>query len=659
MPESAKAVSLQAQIQAMFSVNQITVQFNGNILFDDVSFIINPKDRIGLVGKNGAGKTTLLRVMSGQMEPEKGTFVMPSGDSVGYLPQEMEIVSGRSVFAEALTAFARVLALQKEIEVLSAKVAGLSDFEAPESLKIMDRLTHANEEFGLFGGNTMEADTEKVLLGLGFEKSDFERSLTEFSGGWKMRVELAKLLLRKPELLLLDEPTNHLDIESIQWLEDFLSGYNGAVVLVSHDRAFLDNITKRTIEIALGKIADYKAGYSEYVEQMTERREQQFAAYTNQQKQIEQMERFITRFRAQATKARQVQSKIKILDKIDRVEIDEVDTSAIHFRFPPAPHSGKVVVECKGLSKHYGEKTILTNIDLAITRGEKVAFVGRNGEGKTTLSRIIVKELEHQGSMNLGHQVSIGYFAQNQAELLDMDKTVFQTIDDVAVGDMRPRVRGLLGSFLFGSEAIDKKVKVLSGGEKSRLAIAKLLLTPVNLLVLDEPTNHLDMVSKDILKSALLDFKGTLIVVSHDRDFLQGLTDKVFEFRNHGIRQYHGDIYNFLEARKLESLKALESQKKSRNTVAVAPSAGKLSYEQRKDQERELRKIQNRIRQSEEDIARLEKELKHQDEILAAPQDHPGITIDQAFYWAYRKIQDDLAHKMSEWERLCSELEAR
>jgi len=642
----------------MFSVNQLSVQFNGNFLFDDVSFIINPKDRIGLVGKNGAGKTTLLRIMSGQMEPERGTVVMPSGTTAGYLPQEMELVSGRSVFYEALTAFDKVLTVQKEIETLNQKIAEFTDYESPVYHKILNRLNHANEEFSMFGGNTMEADTEKVLLGLGFEKSDFVRSLTEFSGGWKMRVELAKLLLRKPELLLLDEPTNHLDIESIQWLEDFLTSYNGALVLVSHDRAFLDNVTKRTIEISLGKITDYKAGYSEYVDLMMERREQQFAAYSNQQKQIEQIEHFITRFRAKSTKARQVQSKMKYLDKIDRVEIDEVDTSSIHFRFPLAPHSGKVVVECKHLTKRYGDHVVLQDLDLAITRGEKVAFVGRNGEGKTTLSRIIIKELPFEGSMTLGHQVAIGYFAQNQAELLDMEKTVFQTIDDVAVGDMRPRVRGLLGSFLFGGDAIDKKVKVLSGGEKSRLAIAKLLLTPVNLLVLDEPTNHLDMISKDILKSALLEFKGTLIVVSHDRDFLQGLTQKVFEFRNKGIRQYHGDIYAFLDARKLESLKALETQKKKKVATPEAPSVKKVTYTQKKDNDREVRKMQNRIKQSEDEIARLETELKRQDEILSAPHEHPGITIDQAFYWNYNKVQGDLEHKMAEWEELCAQMEA-
>ena len=627
-------------------------------MFDDVSFIINPRDRIGLVGKNGAGKTTLLRVMCGLLEPESGNVVLPSGNSSGYLPQEMEVISGRSVFAEALTAFDKVIALQKEIERLNQKISeSAHDYESPEYLKAIDRLSHANEEFAMFGGNTMEADTEKVLLGLGFEKSDFNRSLTEFSGGWKMRVELAKLLLKRPELLLLDEPTNHLDIESIQWLEDFLISYNGAIILVSHDRAFLDNVTKRTIEISLGKITDYKAGYSEYVDLMMERREQQFAAYSNQQKQIEQIERFITRFRAKSTKARQVQSKMKYLDKIERVEIDEVDTSAIHFRFPPAPHSGKVAVECKQLSKSYGDHQVLRNIDLAITRGEKVAFVGRNGEGKTTLSRIIIKELSYDGTMNLGHQVSIGYFAQNQAELLDPDKTVFQTIDDVAVGDMRPRVRGLLGSFLFGGEAIDKKVKVLSGGEKSRLAIAKLLLTPVNLLVLDEPTNHLDMVSKDILKSALLEFKGTLIVVSHDRDFLQGLTEKVFEFRNKGIHEHRGDIYDFLDSRKLESLKALEVEKKQKSTAKPVISEQKVSYEQKKINERESRKIQNKIKQTEEQIASHESELARLDGILSSPDQHPETPINQDFYWNYRKVQDELNHLMSEWEQLNKQLE--
>jgi ATP-binding cassette, subfamily F, member 3 len=642
----------------MFSVNQLSVHFSGTYVFDDVSFIINPRDRIGLVGKNGAGKTTLLRIMCGLLEPEKGNVVIPSDATSGYLPQEMEHTSERNIFDEALTAFDKVEKIQKDIESLSQKIQERNDYDSPEYMKLIERLNRANEEFDIFGGPTMEADTEKVLLGLGFEKSDFSRSLLEFSGGWKMRVELAKILLRKPDLLLLDEPTNHLDIESIQWLEDFLGTYRGAVVLVSHDRAFLDNVTNRTVEIMLGKIYDYKACYSDYVVLREERREQQLAAYTNQQKQIDQIERFITRFRAKSTKSRQVQSKLKYLDKIERVEIDDVDSTAIHFRFPPAPHSGRVSIEAEEVSKRYGDKTVLHDLSFAIVRGEKVAFVGRNGEGKTTLSRIIVGDLEYEGELKKGHNVSIGYYAQNQAELLDYNRTVFQTIDDVAIGDMRPRVRGLLGSFLFGAEAMDKKVKVLSGGEKSRLALAKLLLSPVNLLVLDEPTNHLDMVSKDILKNALLKYDGTLIIVSHDRDFLQGLTNKVFEFRNHGIRQYPGDIYDYLDSRKLESLKQLELQKKnSKLNNENNISDNKQQYEKKKEFDRELRKLTGQVSRMEEEIAATEKEIEDIDNKLADPDHYPGLINDQKIYREYNSLKENLVKLLAEWEKLSAQLD--
>jgi ATP-binding cassette subfamily F protein 3 len=509
----------------------------------------------------------------------------------------------------------------------------------------------------MLGGNTKEADTEKILLGLGFEHKDFTRKVSEFSGGWQMRIELAKILLRRPDVILLDEPTNHLDIESIQWLEDFLKGYPGSVMLVSHDRAFLDNVTNRTIEITLGKIYDFKCSYSEYVDQRATIRETQMAAYANQQKEIAEMERFIERFRYKATKAKQAQSRIKLLDKMDRVEVDGMDGSHIHFRFPPAPHSGKISVEAINLSKSYGEKVVLTDLNFNIEKGEFIAFVGRNGEGKSTLARIIVGDLEHDGIARIGHNVKIGYYAQNQAMMLDPEKTVFQTIDDVATGDMRTRVRNLLGQFLFGGETIDKKVKVLSGGEKSRLALAKLLLEPVNLLVLDEPTNHLDMQSKDILKSALLQYDGTLLVVSHDRDFLQGLTDKVWEFKNQKIKVHVGDVYNFLETRKLESLKQLEIKSATAKQTEDSTSTGKVDYERRKQIEKEARKVRSLIEKEENLIQDLEQKIADIDAILANPGNHNQKVSSGELYKEYEELKVRLEKSMHSWEALHTELE--
>jgi ATP-binding cassette, subfamily F, member 3 len=510
----------------LISLNNISVQFAGTPLFDDISFIINRRDRIGLVGKNGAGKTTLMRIINGQMEPSKGQLASPSGSSIGYLPQEVQLNSRQKVIDEALKAFAEVKELERKIQRLTDELTNRTDYHTDAYHDLSQKLTEANERYDILEGATQHAKAEKVLLGLGFERSDLQRPLTEFSGGWQMRVELAKILLQSPELIMLDEPTNHLDIESIQWLENFLIDYPGAVVVVSHDRAFLDNVTTRTIEISMGKAYDYKACYSDYEMLREERLEKELAAFGNQQRQIAQVEHFITRFRAKNTKARQVKSKIKMLEKMEKVEVEELDKSSIHFRFPEAPPSGKVVIEAIEVSKNYGSKQVLRDLNFMVARGERLAFVGRNGEGKTTLSRIIIGELEHQGQIKLGHNVKIGYYAQNQAEYLDPEKTVFQTLDDVAAGEVRKQTRNILGGFLFSGDDIDKKVKVLSGGEKSRLAIAKLLLEPVNLLVLDEPTNHLDMRSKDILKSALLQFNGTIILVSHDRDFLQGLTER-------------------------------------------------------------------------------------------------------------------------------------
>jgi ATP-binding cassette subfamily F protein 3 len=642
----------------VISVNKLSIHFTGTYLFDDVSFIINDKDRIGLVGKNGAGKSTLLKILSGETEPESGEIVKTSGQTVGYLPQEMIPDSKRSVFNEALTAFDEALRLQKKHEYLSNEISIRTDYESQAYMQLVHELTEADERFRLIGGHTMQADTEKILLGLGFLKSDFDKPLTVFSSGWQMRVELAKILLKRPDTILLDEPTNHLDIESIQWLEGFLINYQGAVVLVSHDRAFLDNVTTRTIEITLGRINDYKASYSEYVEQRAERRQNQMAAFNNQQKSIDDIESFIERFRYKSTKSRQVQSRIKMLEKMDKIEVEDIDNSSIRFKFPPAPHSGRVVVEAVDLIKNYDEKLVLNNINFAINKGESIAFVGKNGEGKTTLSKIIIGELEYKGKMQLGHQVIIGYFAQNQAAMLDGEKTVFETIDDIAVGDIRPKVRSILGGFLFGSDDIDKKVKVLSGGEKSRLALAKLLLTPVNLLVLDEPTNHLDMQSKDILKNALLQFEGTLIVVSHDRDFLQGLTEKVFEFKNKQIKPYIGDIYDFLESRKLENLKQLEINNKNTDKLRNdADSENKISWEKKREQDKEIRKINNLIHKCEDEIAKIETEIHRIDKVLANPQEYQAEFNKGDIYKTYQNLKDKLDKQMHEWETLHAQLE--
>ena len=641
----------------MISINRLSIHFTGTYLFDDVSFIINDKDRIGLVGKNGAGKSTLLKILSGEMEPEKGEIVKTSGQTVGYLPQEMIPDSKKSVFEEALTAFEEALLLQKKVLHFTEQISVRTDYETDEYMDILHNLSEADERFRLIGGHTMQADTEKILLGLGFLKTEFDKPMTSFSSGWQMRVELAKLLLKRPDTILLDEPTNHLDIESIQWLEGFLINYQGAVVLVSHDRAFLDNVTTRTIEITLGRINDYKASYSEYVEQRAERRENQMAAFNNQQKQIDDIESFVERFRYKSTKSRQVQSRIKMLEKMDIIEVEDIDNSSIRFKFPPAPHSGKVVIETEDLIKRYGEKLVLDKINFAINKGESIAFVGKNGEGKSTLSKIIVGELEYKGKMQLGHQVVIGYYAQNQAAMLDGERTVFQTIDDIAVGDIRPKVRSILGGFLFGTEDIDKKVKVLSGGEKSRLALAKLLLTPVNLLVLDEPTNHLDMQSKDILKNALLQFEGTLIVVSHDRDFLQGLTDKVFEFKNKQIKPYIGDIYDFLESRKLETLKQLEiNNKNNDNYKNEVITENKINWEKKRESDKEIRKIKNKIQKCEEDISKIENEIERLDKVLANPEEHKKEFEKGDIYKTYQDLKNKIDEQMLLWEELHTEL---
>ncbi|HPE34801.1 MAG TPA: ABC-F family ATP-binding cassette domain-containing protein [Bacteroidales bacterium] len=643
----------------MLSVNNISVHFTGEYIFDGVSFLINDRDRIGLVGKNGAGKTTLLNIIAGELEPEKGAIASPSGQTLGYLKQEMDTGSQRTVIEEARQAFRETIELDQKIRKITEELSRRTDFHSPTYLGLVSDLNDATDHFNVLGGHKMDENTEKVLLGLGFERKDFSRPLREFSSGWQMRVELAKILLRMPDILLLDEPTNHLDIESIQWLEEFLISYPGAIVLVSHDRAFLDNVTRRTIEITLGKIYDYKASYSEYEQLQAGRREREIAGFNNQQQQIAQIERFIERFRYKNTKARQVQSRLKMLDKMDRIEIEDTDKSAIRFRFPPAPHSGKVVVRAENLTKSYGHHLVLKNLNFSINKGEKIAFVGRNGEGKSTLSKVIIGELPFEGKLELGHLVKIGYYAQNQHEMLDMEKTVFETIDEVATGEMRTKVKGLLGSFLFRGDDLDKKVKVLSGGEKSRLSLARMLLSPVNLLVLDEPTNHLDMSSKDILKNALLHYDGTLVIVSHDRDFLSGLTEKVIEFRNRGIREYLGDVHDFLESRRLEHLNELEKKQTKQQTEnnTEAPSQNKLDFERRKQQESKLRRLQNRIEKSEQSIEKIEKEIAVLDNLLANPEPEHPLVISGEIYHQYEKLKADLAGEMNSWEALIAELE--
>ncbi|MBI9058184.1 MAG: ABC-F family ATP-binding cassette domain-containing protein [Labilibaculum sp.] len=638
----------------MISLNNLTVEFGGFTLFKQVSFIVNTRDRIGLVGKNGAGKSTLLKIFSGLQDPTKGTVSIPNEIKIGYLAQQVNHVDGNTVMEEALTAFEEVRGLEKEIAKFNSEIAERTDYESEGYMKLIERLTEKNDRYHMLGGDNVEAEAERTLMGLGFLRSDFIRQTNEFSGGWRMRVELAKILLRRPNVFLLDEPTNHLDIESIQWLEDFLKTYPGAVVLVSHDRAFLDNITNRTVEISVGKIYDYKVPYSQYVVLHAERREQQMKAYINQQKQIKDTEDFIERFRYKATKSVQVQSRVKQLDKLERIEIDEEDTSALSLRFPPAPRSGDLVCEAKNLSKAYGDHLVLNELDFIIERGEKLAFVGKNGEGKSTLVKVLMGELEHTGTCKIGHNVKIGYFAQNQAQMLDENKTVFETVDDVAVGEIRTKIRNILGAFMFRGEDIDKKVKVLSGGERSRLAMIRLLLEPVNLLVLDEPTNHLDMKSKDVLKEALNQFDGTVIVVSHDREFLNGLSSKVYEFTNKKIKEHLGGIYDFLQTKKMDSLKELEVKKNIVQTqVEIAPSDNKMNYLERKEMSKKISKMERAVSTAEDNIARFEEQIVEMEDMLANPEKMQ----DQSLFSKYEQAKKDLENEMTAWENYNEELE--
>ena len=640
----------------MISVEQLTVEFGGSPLFDEISFLVNPKDKIALVGKNGAGKTTLLRIFSGKQAPTRGRVTIPKDLTIGYLPQHMIHNEGTTVMQEAEKAFEHITGLQAEIEQINIDLAERTDYESEDYQRLIDKLSHTNEHLQIIGNGNFQGEIEKTLLGLGFLRSDFDRPCREFSGGWRMRIELAKILLLSPDVLLLDEPTNHLDIESIQWLENFLTTTNSAILLVSHDRAFIDAVTTRTIEISLGKIYDYNVNYSKYLVLRKERHDQQVRAYENQQKLIQETEDFIDRFRSKATKAIQVQSRIKSLEKIVRLEVDLEDNSHLSLKFPPAPRSGSIPVEIEHLSKAYGDHLILDNIGMIINRGEKVAFVGKNGEGKSTLVKCIMDEIEYAGILKLGHNVKIGYFAQNQASLLDENRTVFETIDNVAVGDIRTKIRDILGAFMFGGEASDKKVQVLSGGERSRLAMIRLLLEPVNLLILDEPTNHLDMRSKDVLKDAIKAFNGTVIVVSHDREFLDGLVTKVYEFGNKKVREHMGGIYDFLKYKKMDSLRELEisnSLKSSQYITDKTISENKLDYEARKEHNKKIRKAEKAVEAIEQLISKSESEIAEMDKQLELPEK----ASDSEYIQLYQRKKRELEQKVYEWELLSEELE--
>lgn len=651
----------------MISIEGLSVAFGGNTLFDNITYVINKKDRIALVGKNGAGKSTMLKIIAGLQAPTSGNVNMPKDLTVGYLPQQMNLSDTRTVMEEAEQAFSYIFELQSRIERMNTELSESTDYESEYYQELIERVSNANEQLALIGASNYQAEIEKTLIGLGFTREDFGRDTSEFSGGWRMRIELAKLLLQRPDVLLLDEPTNHLDIESIQWLESFLSTRANAVVLVSHDRAFIDNVTTRTIEISLGRIYDYQVNYSRYVVLRQERLEQQMRAYENQQKQIQDTEAFIERFRYKATKSVQVQSRIKQLAKLERVEVDEVDTSRLNLKFPPAPRSGDYPIIAEGVGKNYGSHVVFSNATFTIKRGEKVAFVGKNGEGKSTLVKCIMGEIPYTGTLKIGHNVKIGYFAQNQASLLDESITVFDTIDRVAVGDIRTKIRDILGAFMFGGEASDKKVKVLSGGEKTRLAMIRLLLEPVNLLILDEPTNHLDMRTKDVLKQAIRDFNGTVILVSHDREFLDGLVSKVYEFGGGQVREHLGGIYDFLESRKLDSLRELEQRATvsktekdgniSKDSASPAKSEdSKLSYGEQKEFARRLRKAEKVVADIESEIAGLEKRIAEVEEKLATP-DGAADTSLYELHGQLKKQLDDVMWKWSEASEVLDKLQ--
>ncbi|WP_278969891.1 ribosomal protection-like ABC-F family protein [Phocaeicola barnesiae] len=640
----------------MISIEGLKVEFGVTPLFEDVSFVINKKDRIALVGKNGAGKSTMLKILAGEQRPTEGTVAVQRNITVGYLPQVMVLSDSRTVMEEAEMAFEHIFEMQERLNRMNQELADRTDYDSESYQELIERFTHDNEHFLMMGGTNYRAEIERTLIGLGFERSDFDRPTSEFSGGWRMRIELAKLLLRRPDVLLLDEPTNHLDIESIQWLEGFLKVSPGAVVLVSHDRAFINNVTNRTIEISCGHIYDYKVPYDEFVVLRKERREQQLRAYENQQKEIKDTEDFIERFRYKATKAVQVQSRIKQLEKIVPIRIDEEDHSTLRLKFPPAMRSGNYPVICEGVKKAYGDHVVFHDVNMTIHRGEKVAFVGKNGEGKSTLVKCIMDQIPFEGKLVIGHNVQIGYFAQNQAQLLDENLTVFDTIDRVAQGDIRLKIRDILGAFMFGGEASDKKVKVLSGGERSRLAMIRLLLEPVNLLILDEPTNHLDMRSKDVLKEAIRDFDGTVIVVSHDREFLDGLVTKVYEFGGGVVKEHIGGIYDFLQKKKMESLQELQLTQSSAPVAkeeSVPVSENKLSYEAQKEQNRKIRKLEKQVAACETHIGELEAQVTEIENRMATPEG----AADRSLYEQYQALKKEITAAEEEWESMLMELE--
>lgn len=641
----------------MISVNKLSVYFGGQELFDSISFMVNKGDRIGLVGKNGAGKSTLLKVLAGDLNPNEGGISTPNKITIGFLKQDLEFQSGRSVKEEAEQAFVEIKKIEQEIEFVNVELASRTDYESQSYLDLITTLNALEERFRLLDGYSIQSDMTQVLLGLGFQLTDFDRQTTEFSGGWRMRLELAKILLKKPDVLLLDEPTNHLDIESIMWLESWLKSYSGAIVLVSHDRSFLDVVTNRTIDLLLGKANDYKASYSKYVELRKERQEKQVQSKKNQDKHIKQTKELIEKFRYKKNKAAFAQSLIKKLDKIDVIEVDQDDTSAMHFKFQPAPHSGKITLKISNVGKNYGDIEVLEDVNLTLERSDKIAFVGKNGEGKSTLAKAIVRAIDYSGNIELGHQVKIGYYAQNQSELLDEDKTIIQIIEDAANEQSRPRVRDMLGSFLFSGDTVQKKVKVLSGGERARVALCKLLLEPVNLLIMDEPTNHLDMISKDILKNALKMFDGTLIIVSHDRDFLQGLSQKVYEFKNKNIKEYLGDINDFLNTKKVVDFKQFELKNKSKANQQKKDSAQKLSYNEKKDLDKKIRKISNQVNKLEKEVDNLEEHLKALDLQLADSTKFKELSSQEGFFENYKKKQVELNLKMTEWENSITELD--
>lgn len=649
----------------MISVESLRVEFGVKPLFADASFVVNDRDRIALVGKNGAGKSTLLKILCGLQQPTSGVVSVPNDTTIGYLPQVMILQDNTTVREEAQKAFADITKLKARIDKMNQQLAERTDYESDEYMALVEKFTQEHERYMMMGAENYEAEIERTLVGLGFQRTDFERPTSEFSGGWRMRIELAKILLQKPDVLLLDEPTNHLDIESIQWLEQFLAQSAKAVVLVSHDRAFINNVSNRTLEISCGRIIDYKVKYDEYVTLRKERREQQQRAYENQQKEIAEMRQFIERFRYQATKAVQVQQKVKQLEKIVPIEIDEVDNSAMHLKFPPCLRSGDYPVICEDVAKSYGQHTVFSNVNLTIKRGEKVAFVGKNGEGKSTLVKCIMGEIPFEGNLKIGHNIQIGYFAQNQAQLLDESLTVFQTIDHVAKGDIRLRINDILGAFMFGGEESDKKVKVLSGGERSRLAMIRLLLEPVNLLILDEPTNHLDMASKDVLKEAIRAFDGTAIVVSHDREFLDGLVTKVYEFGEGKVKEHLGGIYDFLQTKKITELNELGATVRAGRTPSTKPTysqsegvglkttSNAANYAERKEQQKRVRKAEKAVEESERKISDMERRLKELDNLLMKPENASNME----FVTEYTSTKKALDEEVERWEKLSEELE--